>query len=323
MFFQHFRGETMTVVSAMKFNDKEGAIIADEQSSTQIRKYDIAEKIYSIEKDDRIVLFGGAGAADFLFNAKNDIDDLVGRRKFDSAKDIAGAISHVMAVLRKQHIDSYLRANYHVSLMDLQRGFKIDPDEGEVKLEKEYKQNVWNMLNLNKGLNEFVSGGFLILTAEQSGINIYVASSARDKVIPCARPYECIGSGSDMADAELSDFFDHLPREDRKSVDDTMGIAQLLHATERASKVNIGVGGTPYIVVIKDNNIITPSENNSRLANEMVKVWKKGCLAEDFVMSRLHSLIYANANYEQINKEMWDASKDPERMNMMLRGYKV
>ena len=34
----------MTVINAMKFNDREGAIVADEQSSGGVRKYDLAEK---------------------------------------------------------------------------------------------------------------------------------------------------------------------------------------------------------------------------------------------------------------------------------------
>lgn len=313
----------MTVVSAMKFNDKEGAIVADEQSSTHIRKYDIAEKIYSIEKDDRIVLFGGAGAADFLFHVNDKIMGSIQRQESKTAGDIAGAVGRIMSCVRKQHIDSYLKANYDVSLLDLQRGFKIDPDEGKVELEKEYKQNVWNMLNNNKGLEEFVSGGFVILAADQRGINIYVASSVRENAIPCARPYECIGSGKDMADAELGDFFGNLTREHRKSVDPTMGIAQLLHATDRASKVNVGVGGTPTIAVIREKKVIRPSENNSRLASEIVRAWKKGCLPEEWVMGALHSLVYAGANYKEIDKEMWNAATDTGRMNLMLRGYKV
>ena len=49
----------MTVINTMAFNDKQGGMVADSQSSGSIRKYDIAEKLSSyVSKEKSNVLVG-------------------------------------------------------------------------------------------------------------------------------------------------------------------------------------------------------------------------------------------------------------------------
>ena len=58
----------------MKFNEKEGALVADEQGSSQSRKYDFIEKTHELEFGDNKVLYGGAGSADFIYSVVKIIE---------------------------------------------------------------------------------------------------------------------------------------------------------------------------------------------------------------------------------------------------------
>ena len=73
----------MTVISAMKLNESEGAIISDEQSSTDSRKYDNSEKLYDFSHENMTFAVGGTGALWVLY----DIAKKFGRYFEDYSKN--------------------------------------------------------------------------------------------------------------------------------------------------------------------------------------------------------------------------------------------
>jgi hypothetical protein len=96
----------------------------------------------------------------------------------------------------------------------------------------------------------------------------------------------------------------------------------MLYAAERATK-NHGVGGTAHISVIRDKSIITPSENNSHLAGEIVLATRRGYLLQEFMTEAIDSLIYKDGDAMKWNRRMWEEAGDrQEDLSLMLRKYR-
>jgi len=320
----------MTVVSGIIFSPEEGALIADEQSSNQGRKYDIAQKLhdYSLEGSPVKAVMGGSGYADFLHAVNLRVEDRIKSKKpeeIPNGEAMANFIGGRTLAVKLDYLDNYLRTNLGLGWTDFKAGTFKDED-GQVRpIEPSLMENYRSLMagGRDERLNFIHNNGFLLMTYEPSKVKLFTLSSTLTKPIQTPRPYESIGSGSDMADQVLYSFFENLPREKRNSVDSIEGLAALLHATERASAMNTGVGGIPYLTIIKDGELIKPSESNSKLAAEIVKADKKGLLKEGFYRPALGSLLYKGENFEDVEKEMYANAKDQPALNRMLRGYKA
>lgn len=308
----------MTVINALRFNEQEGAIVADEQSSTSSgRKYDIAEKLHQIEKKDLKIIYGGSGASNFLYDIHTTVQDVMKKNngtdiKSEEFLDIFGKV-----ILNKKitELDSILRSNYNVSYDDLIRGYCVRNGE---RVEIASKEAI--LQTINKYSDENTSG-FLMFLKDNSKSGIYIASTKSTIPQLWAQQYASIGSGSDMGETILYDFIKSKTREERINIDPIQGIIALLDATDVASKRNSGVGGTPSISIVFQDKIYTPSEINSKLASELVKARKAGCLRSAFVNKALEKLIFEQAKMEDIEADMWKHTKDSQKLSRVLRGY--
>ena len=60
----------MTVINALIFDEETGGMVADSQSSTPYRKYDISRKVLAIEHPCKtVLLIGGSGKSNILSEA--------------------------------------------------------------------------------------------------------------------------------------------------------------------------------------------------------------------------------------------------------------
>lgn len=314
----------MTVISAMKFNDREGAIVADRQSSVMGsgRKYDIAEKLHSLSKDRVRMIYGGAGLADVLYGASVMMEDAFSKNVPKDTDEAMDFLRNCAVYQRRRIINSYLENTHGINETVLQQGMrKIGGDM--VPLSPDFKVSVLERMGVEliRGLNE---NQFLAIVNDQSGLNICYISLSNGVPFRSPRPYEVIGSGSDKADGELYSFFDQFPIEKRHEIDPVKGIVALLSATDKASRENIGVGGVPQIAIIKDGKIIQPSEQNSQLATEIVRATQKngGLLPKDFSYDAVRRLIFEGEDYKKIDNEMWVATPDIRTLSFFLRGFK-
>lgn len=315
----------MTVISAMKFNEQEGAIVSDEQSSRAHRKYDTATKIQKIEgAENTIALFGGAGAMDILMEAFLAIENYVKEsHEIKNCEQIAEITGSVMAQLKNRYVDNYLKSLFGLTSLEFISG-QATAGNKTAPIDRSLMEQYARIISYkDEGISELLYNSFLILTHDSGGIKLFNASMNLAKPIPIANFYCAIGSGLDVADHILSDFFETIPRDERIKIESVHGLSALLYATERASTRNIGVGGTPYISVVTGGKIITPSESNSRLAMEIVKATKRGFLPQEFEKDALTKLVYQDNKFEEVEEQMWKTTSDKERLNRMLRGYKV
>ncbi|MFO8016153.1 MAG: hypothetical protein R6U32_03550 [Candidatus Woesearchaeota archaeon] len=321
----------MTVVSAMKFNPMEGAIISDEQASTQQRKYDLATKIRQFEGMGAIVFAGGSGTADMLYDIEERLEGhfMDKREQIRDRKSAASLVSEVMTETKRDYIQAIMHSRYGLSESELQSGTKISCDpNGNTRTMPIDKRILDQYHSIVEGRNEEFSGVthnmFLLLASDSEGVEIYTVNTNICNPVPVSTIYRCIGSGQDMADAELSSYMDRVPKEQRNSMDLIQGIKALLNSTEKASAKNIGVGGTPSLYIVSGDEVITPpTENHTRLAMEIVKADSNGFLYKGFADRALRDLIYGGADFGEVEEMMWEKTSRPDELNLMLRGYRV
>lgn len=317
----------MTVISAMKFNSEEGAIIADEQSSNQLRKKDFATKLKEYNNSNGVlVISGGSGLSDLLYYITERVESCVNNCKgnIKQAKHIALILDQELANAMDFLRDGCLKAKINVSLSEFQSRGKYLSENEFVKLPDSIIEIGCRILDSHE-FQEWLSTGFVIFARDCQGVGLYALSNTVASPLPVAQPYQCIGSGSDMADAEWAAFVDLLPRDKRNNIKPLEGIAALIYATERAARRNVGVGGTPFIgIITSDGTSVYPDENESRLAAEIVRGTHARLLPKSFQYEALEKLIYHKNYFSDIEEEMRDrAGKKSDKLSLLLRNYKV
>tara|TARA_Y100000310_G_scaffold343323_1_gene450412 strand:- start:67 stop:1098 length:1032 start_codon:yes stop_codon:yes gene_type:complete len=317
----------MTVISAMKFNESEGAIISDEQSSTDSRKYDNSEKLYDFSHENMTFAVGGTGALWVLYDiakkfgryfedySKNESKQNIEKNGVDYLVDI---FSSLMLNEKRTRFDSHLKFKFGLSEKDFIRGYTREEDGSQNQISELLMRNYHEYLT--NGVSHISNNHFIGIGKDKNEIGIYYLGM-EEKPFSSSNQYLTAGSGQDSADIELSSFFDKKTREERKNIDPVDGLVALISSTETASKKNVGVGGLPHMKILKNNSIITPSENNSKLSTEIIKASQEGYVSKDFQNESIYNLLFDNGNFENIEDEFMKQSHNLQAMNRMLRGY--
>ncbi len=150
----------------------------------------------------------------------------------------------------------------------------------------------------------------------------YVDNTGRDsKKMP--RPYSSIGSGADESDKVLSRYVSELPRSKRNNIKEVEGLIKLIEATNASANLNIGVGGNSSIVYIDEKGVRIPEENECILASEIVEGYTRGLLNKAFAYESIEKLVLDGTEFEFVEKKMRKSAKDWDKLDSVLRGYKV
>ena len=322
----------MTVICGMKFNGHSGAIVADEQSSNfgMLRKYDLAAKVHILkpsEESSLVAIMGGSGASSVLqevyaIAAKFAHD---AGAKVESKEQLAGLVSQAMTIVKRRYINGYLQNTFGISEVEFLQGYR-ESKEGKSPIDGRFMEKYMRIASgyPEERISPLTSNDFLLLSSDKEGVDIYQAGMELGNPMLVPRPYHVIGSGSDMADSELSSFFDGIARDNRHEVNETQGLMALLFATDRASARNIGVGGTPFIYVLRDGKVLnSPVEANSRLAGEVVRASKYGYVPRPFAEEAVSALVYKGENFAAVEEALWKNVQDKDKFSLFLRGYKI
>ena len=294
-----------------------GVALADEQSSTHSRKYNVAEKLKLL--DDSYV-YGGSGPSDCIreiYNlAASELKKILQERTSFPLSDVYSLIQQVSIAHRRNLKDVVLKSNLGITLDEFIAGILARTgnriDESVIKTAGSMLQQVDNEARMQIILGGLLEGKFEIYQIDSvyGGTNI-------------SRPYHSIGSGAEESERILSRYIANLPREKRDSIDKNEGLVKIIEATNASTNLNIGVGGSPSIVYITpDNKPIKPRENQCILASEIVEGFTNGLLDQDFVYGAVANLVYDNGSFETIEEEMKKRAKDWKRLDRILRGYK-
>lgn len=342
----------MTVVSAMRFDSYQGALVCDEQTTFGDNRYAfLSDKIKplipeQISREHAIfAAYGGSGtqsvAAEVVKKTQREIiraftdTALSGpsRFPFKTMEDVARFAMKKLLEVKHDHLNDKLYANFHFTLDDFNRGFyEADGDRYDIKQEdiidkateyitwKDYTEEMDSIFK-----NKAIVAGF----APDSGFEIYSLSLMENECFFCGGLYETIGSGSDIASITLNDFINtKVLSARRKKIDPLEGIIELIRATNASARRNYGVGG--YFNLVMINGRETPGkqyreimDHKARLASEIVYADEFDMLSAENTQELIGRLIFKEEPFQVIEEDFCRKAKDVKMLNLLLRGYKI
>jgi len=315
----------MTVVSAMRFNESEGAMVSDQRGNRYMRHNDVMDKIHKVELPESgiSILLGASGDASLACELTEDIEDtLKNQDKIESKKQVMDIVDNILYNTLNYIRNRYLIKTYGISQVEFQTGLKQLTKANTASIENSLKERYNRLIDGGDSVfNNYTNNAILTLVKDKTDCYLYVAHMRTPTPIRITQPAESIGSGIDMADSVLSEFLEEMTREERTQIDRLTGLSQLLYATERAKK-NTGVGGIPQIYAMDKDKIHIPSEDQSKVALEVVKAGRKGFLPEEFQRKALEDLVYKTTDFMNIEQAMMNKASDPDKMSRYLREYK-
>jgi len=342
----------MTVVSTMKFNFHQGALVCDEQTTFGDNRYAyLSDKIKPLippevtERTGMVAAYGGSGtqsvAAEVVKKTRGEMlqaaeDMKHSPRKnymFRTIEDVARFSMKKLLEVKHHHLNDKLYANFHFNLDDFNRGYyEVEGERYEIKQDniiekateyitwKDYQPDVDSIFK-----NKAIVAGF----DPVNGFEIYSLSLMDNECFFCGGLYESIGSGSDIASISLNDFINTKVLSIRRTqIDPTEGVIELIRATNACAGRNYGVGGYFNIVLIDGRK---PSgeayteimDHSARLASEIVFAGGYELIDHDDMMSLIRKLVFDGAPFKEVDAEFCKKAKDLKKMSLLLRGYKL
>ncbi len=309
----------MTVINAMQFDSKSGGMVADSQGSSQLRKYDISEKIcYLNGSNGTKILLGGAGGSSTLYETRQRIAAKFPNEGSFRMSEVISSLADIFNELGRDIIDKEMHGRFGFGAHEYIAGRLADGTPigqhllapvGEVYLGRDPE------------IKEARMNGFLALGKDESGISLYCLPMG-ERPFLSPTPYGSIGSGRDESDKVLYGFVKNLPRDGRHSIDIVDGMAALIRATNRSSDINQGVGGIPTVAYFDDKKLVVLGENESLFATELVKVGDSGLVNIDVVKSGLGKLL-GNTDSSLIEEELFTNQPNSIEIMRFLRGYRL
>lgn len=301
----------MTVICAARFNQHAGAIAADRQSSTSSTKYLTSTKLYLLEgSNDSKFILGGTGCSgrihEIILRLKENIADV--KEKLSTKYDFRDFVGSNI----KEYKQDYLKRRFEQELINLP---KKHPGR------KGWEEHlIGKQKAILKDFNE-LDEPFLALSYDKNGIGIQLISMKPENTRLIGLPYDIIGAGEDLADVVLHDFFKNMDETEKEEVNPIEGIMLLLQAIARAADRSKSVGGIPQLYVIDHEKVISPRKNSLKLAEEISRADGKSFFKNGFAIEALEDLIYKGANFEMVEENMLQKTKNPKALLRFLRGY--
>lgn len=342
----------MTVISAMRFDSYQGAMVCDEQTTFNDNRYAfLSDKIKSLIPEDvsqsfnLYAAYGGSGtqsvAAEVVKKTHREISrcyvdaNFTPQKKFPfkTVEDIARFSMKKLLEVKHTHLNDKLYANFHFTLDDFNQGFyEADDERYEIKQDsiiskaseyitwKDYNEDVDSIFK-----NRAIIAGF----DEENGFEIYSLSLMENECFFCGGLYESIGSGSDIASLILNEFINtKVLSARRKQIDPVEGMIELIRATNASARSNYGVGG--YFNLLLINGREEPEkryreimDHNARLASEIVFAREYDLISQKCAMELIHMLLFEDKSFKTVEEEFCRKAKDLKKLTLLLRGYKI
>ncbi|HPZ09800.1 MAG TPA: hypothetical protein PL110_17005 [Candidatus Eremiobacteraeota bacterium] len=338
----------MSVVCALKFNNRQGAIISDEEYWLQRRRKihfcDYLEPILKEEISDELgmaIIYGGVGTPTFSYDVRKRASSALKARyrekkikAFETVEDVARIVFNVLQDCFKKRIDTKLKSLYGFTRDDLTKGFfELSGKKYEINQESIKKKAIELATVPPKGspLDNYLDHeGVLLGYDRKTGISCYAFSLQEPVLYLTSGPFEIRGKGKDVGQISMANYMNKKTMNERRSGFDIIeGTIELIKAAHEAAIHNHEVGGYFNIIYI-DGEKKTYSErvreirdHEAKIATEVVIGNKYGELDSEITYNLIEKIVLKGAKFEEIEEEMFAHTRDRQILDFILRGYKV
>ncbi|MBS3148722.1 hypothetical protein J4219_07595 [Candidatus Woesearchaeota archaeon] len=315
----------MTVVSACKFSRNHGAIVSDERGSdADDKNYDIYQKLYELKAGKKLFLIIGwcCSDGDLIYDATIQAHDAVKKKQaaISDGRSLLNGVAKVLMDAKQVAVDRYLKSKFGLEHKYFQMG-KFPGENGALSDIDESFFELYKIDRKSGKLKEILDSEALVLVQDKTLNLFHITEHTHPRLVESR--YECVGSGAPEADSVMYAFFKTMSRDTWDRINPLRGLGALVNSVGTACDRINSVGGTPYIKIVKNGQIITPSEENSHLASEIVAGGAQRHLPQSFVDKAIDDLLYNAADSQTVEDEMWKRAKNVRTFSRFLRDYRV
>lgn len=336
----------MAIVNALRFDRSSVGIIADEEHWFLSRRksyfqdtlqYLVDDEI--IEKTGIIAVYGGTGTPSFhweiIKKSKNRIKEEFSSRasNIKTIYDISRIVLDVLQNVKRERINQKLRFMYGFTIDDVNRGyFELDGRKYDIKQKKIMDKALAIVMGKEKShLTKPILENKAVITGydPKDGTSMYYLNSENSVMSFTSGGYEAIGPGKYASGLAFGEFFQGMPLyRRREGFSRIEGMLQLINSAIMAVDYYNEVGGLFNIIYIDGeqktpkDRLIEVFDNRGKLATEIVRAYKWGMVTKNEALDFIEELIFKNATVDALEDKLYKASRDPDKLELLLRGYK-
>ena len=131
----------------MLFGENKAVIVADEQASSDRRKYLFANKIKHISLGDIHLLIAGIGNGSILYECECEFETELKSQGIGDIKESADLLAKVMQKIRYITIDNYLQTHMGISYKEFQSGLVLGPNGVPQRINDGLQARFFNILD--------------------------------------------------------------------------------------------------------------------------------------------------------------------------------
>lgn len=336
----------MAIVNALRFDKSSVGIIADEEYWFLGRRksyfQDTLQQLVDeeiIEKTGIIAIYGGTGTPSFHWDiikkSRKKIKEEFGSRakNIKTIYDISRIVLDILQDVKRDRINQKLRFMYGFTIDDVNRGFfEIEGKKYEIKQKKIKDKALGIVMGNEKSMltNPILQNKAVITGYDpKDGISMYYLNSENSVMSFTSGGYEAIGPGKYASGLAFAEFFQGMPLyKRREGFSRIEGMIQLINSAIMAADYFNEVGGLFNIIFI-DGEKKNPKEriteifdNKGKLATEIVRSYKWGMITKEDTSCLIDELIFKGAELYSLEDRLYKVSRDPDRLELLLRGYK-
>jgi len=335
----------MGTVIFMKFNDEQGALVADESTwhlgfKYGYRRSNYGDSIFSLldeetaKKSNMSVVYAGVGFPSFHYEVakkgKTFFDSNI--EHYKSLVPISEKLHEIYCSIHKRYVDDKLKFFFDFNTDQLNSlNFKKNEKDYEIKQEgiiSEAKKII-KYHDKSPGANRvFDNNGFVMGYDKRNGISGYWLDKDRN-TMDFASHLGVLGSGNQVAIHVYSNVTSKMNLTERRNGFDMMdGLYLLLNTAVEIKNTNYRFGGYFQITLIDGTSKYfktTTKEilnHNAHLVSEIIQANLWGFINKKDTYELMQKLLFEDVEYNIVEQEFFAKVSDLDTVRKYLMGYK-
>lgn len=343
----------MGLVNTLKFDLNSGAMITDEEffigGRRRVHTADNMQSLLDEEMSNELELeavYGGGGNIAITSQVINEIRTELNKlfdgykkkgkegKIFTTVEDVSRIALKVFQENSRKYVNRKLNGLFGFNLDDFNRGYFFNNDKKIEIKEDKIISKAMDIIMLKssymKDINELE--GLIIGTDRHFGFNAFDFYGQMTHLYISTSLYNSVGAGSTTSSLAFGELINTLSLDERRNgVDRIFGLVELIRITNQTAIKNSEIGGYYDIIYIngkgKDHSerYFEITGDESQFIKETVSAYDNDLIPKDICYSLVDKLVFGKAdfNLQEAENFLFSNSSDGNKLELLLRGYKI
>lgn len=339
----------VAIVNLLRFNDRAGAMISDEEYWVWGRRRSFfTDHIYRVSEDKlneqlgMELVYGGTGHPPFhleiVEHLRKKLEQSLSKEDHNGLPTTTEAIGYLLLEEAQntvqRRVNDHLRFLYGISVDDINRGyFELDGKRFDIK-QKKVIDDVTNIV-LQKGNNDLLkplykSRGVLMGIDPEHGFTAYHLNYDQSILAFVSGGFEAIGTGKYASGIVLGQYLNNKNvAQRREGIDPVEGVYTLFKSAILASESFCQVGGYFSMVLLSQPDLkklpvcTLVQGDRAKLATEIVQAHRLEQIDMSTCLELLNQLIFKSISLESVEDGLFGKAKNKRLLEWRLSGFKA